>query len=60
MSKGVARWVMYLNHRNRADIGLYEGFQEFKYKGLTCIAEGTCAEMEVMARLFNGELTNVS
>lgn len=53
-------WVMYLDHRKRAQVAREGDFFAFQYKGWVYMADGTCAEMEAMARLFNGELTNVS
>ena len=63
-------WVLYLNHRNHADVTREDDFDFLKrFKGYTYVAEGTCGDMEAMAKLLNcqgtnfynyGGLTNVS
>lgn len=50
-------WVMYLDHRKRAQVAREDDFNECKrFKPWTYMADGTCAEMEAMAKLFNGEV----
>ena len=63
-------WVLYVDHKKRADVARENDFHEFKrLKGWTYIADGTYEDMEAMAKLLNcqgtnffnyGGLTNVS
>ena len=61
MYKVAGWWVLYLNHMKHADVTPEDDFDFLRrFVGCTYVADGTCAEMEAMAKLLNGGLTNVS
>ena len=70
MYKVAGWWVLYIDPKKRADVTRENDFHEFKrLKGWTHVADGTCEDMEAMAKLLNcqgtnffnyGGLTNVS